>query len=246
MSPSLASSATAPLPSVMYSWRVKALRQWIDEFKAKSSGDGKLRVSDLESLGHLDQYHYRGLVACDEVISTLGLGPDVTVLDVGCGVGGPARYISYKSGCSVVGYDVQEGLIEVGRELTEAVGLASKVDLVCGDATEDMYASANKEKYDAAFSLLVILHIPNRLSVLKAMYEALKPGGSVLIEDMIHLTEEGPFTDREEELLREMVGAHSVSGVAKYRRELMDAGFVDIEFRDLTKVWGPWSQQRSE
>ncbi|KAF4709495.1 hypothetical protein FOZ63_027117, partial [Perkinsus olseni] len=90
MSPSLVSSATAPLPNVMYSWRVKALRQWIDEFKAKSGGDGKLRVSDLDSLGHLDQYHYRGLVACDEVISTLGLGPDVTVLDVGCGVGGPA------------------------------------------------------------------------------------------------------------------------------------------------------------
>ncbi|KAF4750941.1 hypothetical protein FOZ63_012425, partial [Perkinsus olseni] len=90
-------------------------------------------------------------------------------------------------------------------------------------------------RYDAAFSLLVILHIPNRLSVLKAMYEALKPGGSVLIEDMIHLTEEGPFTDREEELLREMVGAHSVSDVEEYRMELMEAGFVDIEFRDLTK-----------
>ncbi|EER09089.1 3-demethylubiquinone-9 3-methyltransferase, putative [Perkinsus marinus ATCC 50983] len=226
----------------MYSWRVKALRSWMGEFKA--DGERQLMVSDLESLGHLDQYHYRGLAACDEVIATLGLGPGMKVLDVGCGVGGPARYISYKSGCSVVGYDVQEELIEVGKEITEAVGLSNKVDLVCGDAAKDMYASENREKFDSAFSLLVILHIPDRIAVLKAMYEALKPGGSVLIEDMVHLTKEGPFTTKEGQLLRDMVGAHKVSDVE--RRDLLEAGFVDIEFRDLTSIWRPWSQQRSD
>lgn len=46
----------------------------------------------------------------------------------------------------MVGYDVQEELIEVGKEITEAVGLSNKVDLVCGDAAKDMYASENREK----------------------------------------------------------------------------------------------------
>ncbi|KAF4664886.1 hypothetical protein FOL47_004900 [Perkinsus chesapeaki] len=243
--PSIMSTSPADtLPDVMYSWRVKALKNWMDDFSADKRKE--LKVEDLESLGHLDQYHYRGLAACDEVIKTLGLGPDVKVLDVGCGVGGPARYISYKSGCSVVGYDVQSGLINIGKELTDAVGLSTKVQLVCGDATKDMYGPANKESYDAAFSLLVILHIPDRIGVLKAMYEAVKPGGTVLIEDMIHVTEEGEFTGREEILLREMVGALSVTDIQRYKQDLEEAGFVDIEFRSLTEVWTPWAQQRSE
>lgn len=53
LSLSTSPSGDTTLPSVMYSWRVKALRSWMGEFKA--DGERQLMVSDLESLGHLDQ-----------------------------------------------------------------------------------------------------------------------------------------------------------------------------------------------
>ena len=96
--------STAPLPepvasitqTAMYNWRVRAV--W-DALAKAGKAEGPIDVEDLSALGHLDQYHYLGTQACDEVIELLGLGPGSTVFDVGSGIGGPARYMAAQSGC---------------------------------------------------------------------------------------------------------------------------------------------------
>ena len=55
----------------------------------------------LEVLCRFDQYHYRGTRAVEEGIARLALGPRHRVLDVGSGLGGPARFIASRAGCAV-------------------------------------------------------------------------------------------------------------------------------------------------
>ena len=92
----------------MYNWRVDALMTALER---RGKASGPLHLEDLTSLGHLDQYHYLGTDACDDVAALLGLRPGVSMLDVGSGIGGPARYLAATTGCSVVGVELQPELV---------------------------------------------------------------------------------------------------------------------------------------
>merc|ERR1719357_1267998 len=95
---------------------------------------GPLNLEDLTALGHLDQYHYLGIEANDHVIDILGLSESVSVLDIGSGIGGPARYIAHKSGCNITGVELQQDLCDAATELSERVpGLSEKLRFECGD-----------------------------------------------------------------------------------------------------------------
>jgi cyclopropane fatty-acyl-phospholipid synthase-like methyltransferase len=196
-------------------------------------------VEDLTALGHLDQYHYLGVEACDHVATILGLGPERHVLDIGSGIGGPARYFAHKTKCTVTGVELQEGLVEAGKILTERVGLAASVDFIAADFTDVAFPT----QYEHFISLLVFLHIPARAKVFNKCSELLKPGGTFVIEDFYELR---PFTDEETAMLRDGVAAVSVVSQQKYRSELEAAGFTDIEFVDLTPIWQQWTKARHE
>ena len=119
------------------------------------------------------------------MIELLGLNEHSTVLDVGSGIGGPARYIAGKSGCSVTGVELQSDLSEAGAELTSRVrGLEGKINFVTGDFVSEKLELPHAS-YDHLISLLVFLHIPDRAALLKRCYDTLTPGGSFVIEDFI-------------------------------------------------------------
>lgn len=226
--------------SDMYDWRVRALMTWIDRNK---NADGSLSMEKLCSAGHLDQYHYLGLAANDEVIKILGLEESMSVLDVGCGVGGPARYLAWKSGASVTGVDIQAQLVEAGNKVSELVGLADKVKLITGDVTDS--SLFEKEQFDVFVSLLVILHIADRKALFASLERGLKPGGAFLIEDMVHIGQE-PFDDNENRIAKDVIGAPMLPSIAEYHAHLTEAGFVDIEFEILTPAWVQWCISRSD
>lgn len=224
------------MPEDMYSWRVDALRNWITE-QEKVLGR-KATMTELSQAGHLDQYHYLALVANDELISILQLNEHDKVLDVGSGIGGPARYISWKSGCEVVGIELQEQLVNTSKEVAESVGL-EKVSYRCMDACR----LTEENLYSAWYSMLVILHIPKapRQVMFARLFDSLKDDGSFLIEDYVQAA---PFTEKELYDLENVVGAAYVPSVNEYRKELEAAGYVDIEFEDVTTTWTEWVDQR--
>lgn len=138
--------------------------------------DAALRVDQLTPF---DQYHYFGTEAVDEALEVLQLQPGSRVLDVGSGIGGPARYIAAKTGAHVTALELQPDLDEVARDLTARCGLSSRVAHVCGNILD----GAAAENYDAVISFLCFLHIPERPKLFAACRAALKPGGVMYVED---------------------------------------------------------------
>ena len=121
-----AMSGSALTRGGMYNWRVAAI---LNALERAGKAEGPLEIADLTALGHLDQYHYLGTAACDEAAVLLGIGPEARVLDVGSGIGGPARYLAHTTGCSVTGVELQADLADAATELTSRVvgGLGERV-----------------------------------------------------------------------------------------------------------------------
>src|SRR5690242_18830164 len=86
----------------------------------------------IAQLSPFDQFHTRGILATAELAHAAGLGPSDRVLDVGCGVGGPARYLAATFGCKVTGIDLSPAFIDAATYLTTRCGLTDRVGFQVG------------------------------------------------------------------------------------------------------------------
>ena len=175
-------------PASMYGWRVSALEAWLE---SKSDGGAKpVTMEMLNEAGHLDQFHYKGIEANEEIMELLQVAASDKLLDVGCGIGGPARYISWKTGCAVDGFDIQADLVEKANEVASLVGLSDRVSFtrmyVCSKEFGQKVASSGA-LYDGYYSILVNLHIPKvpRMRMFENIGRAVKESGALCIEDYI-------------------------------------------------------------
>ena len=191
-----------------------------------------------DALVPLDQWHYHGVDAIRAAAERLGLGPESRVLDVGSGIGGPARALAHTFGCRVTAIELQPELDAIARDLTRRCGLDGRVAHVCGDALTCPIPDA---AFDAVVSWLAVLHIPDRPRLLARLARALRPGGGCLIED---LCMRAPFGPRDLRDLREVVVGVTVTGIDDYARDLRAAGFVDVAATDLPPDWAPYAAAR--
>lgn len=191
-----------------------------------------------EQLFALDQWHYHGTEAIAAAARKLGLGPGSHVLDVGSGVGGPARFLAHTTGCRVTAIELQEPLHEIALDLTRRSGLAGRVTHLCGDALTLTLPSG---AYDSMVSWLAILHIPDRPRLLARLADALRSGGGCYIED---LCRRAPFASRDLADLHRVVCGVTVTSPEDYVRDLHGAGFADVVATDLTGDWAPYAAGR--
>ncbi len=75
-------------------------------------------------LAPLDQFHVRGLAATKELAAQLQIHSGATLLDVGSGLGGPARFLAANYDCQVIGIDLSQAFVDVANTLAERAGLA--------------------------------------------------------------------------------------------------------------------------
>jgi len=198
------------------------------------SEDQPLRV---EQLTPFDQYHYFGTEAVDEAIGALGLNENSRVLDVGSGLGGPARYIAARTGARVTALELQEDLHEVAAELTLRCGLASLVEHRNGNILDGVEAGG----YDAIISFLCFLHIPDRKRLLAACRSALRPDGGIYVEDF---GKPRHHTPAEEEALRVKVQCPYLPTREDYGEQLQAAGFRQASLHDVTESWKRFTADR--
>jgi sarcosine/dimethylglycine N-methyltransferase len=191
-----------------------------------------------EQLFALDQWHYHGTEAIAAAAQTLGLTAASRVLDVGAGVGGPARFLAHTIGCHVTALELQRSLHDIGVDLTRRTGLAGKVTHVCADALSHPFLDAG---FDAVVSFLAIVHIPDRPRLFARLAQALRPGGGCYIED---LCRRAPFAPSDLEDVRHIVYGNSITTIEDYVRDLHAAGFTAVAATDLTPDWAPFAAER--
>jgi SAM-dependent methyltransferase len=131
----------------------------------------KLSVDDLAPIDHL---HARGLPATVELADRLPILPGQNILDIGCAVGGPARYMANRFDCRVSGIDITPGFVEAGQELNRLTGMAEKVDLRTGDGATLPYGN---DEFDGAYCQHVTMNVADRAAFFAEAFRVLKPGG---------------------------------------------------------------------
>lgn len=140
------------------------------------SGHDESRLT-AEMLYPYDQLHGRGLAATKENAAKLNLNELFRVLDVGSGVGGPARYIARTFGCRVDGIDLTEEFVAAAKELTERCGLSDMVTFRQGDALAMPFSDAS---FDAAYCLNVSMNIRDKAGLAREICRVLKPRGRLV------------------------------------------------------------------
>ncbi|MEO7370001.1 MAG: methyltransferase domain-containing protein [Ilumatobacteraceae bacterium] len=190
----------------------------------------------VEQLTPFDNYHYFGTEAVDEAIAALDLKPGMRVLDIGSGIGGPARYMAARSGAHVTALELQPDLDALAAELTNRCGLDGLVAHQCGDILDGLAGT-----YDAVISFLCFLHIADRARLFAACRTALAAGGGLYIEDY---AERRAPTTAESAALALKVQCPSLPSAIEYGAHLRDAGFVDVHVEDVTSQWTAFTSSR--
>jgi SAM-dependent methyltransferase len=143
----------------------------------------------LDALAPYDQFHGRGLEATVEMADALAVRASDHILDVGSGIGGPARYFANRFGCRVTGIDLTAEFCEVARELTRITGLDGRVGFVDGDALAMPFANAS---FDGAFSMNVSMNIADKAALYREMHRVLKAGGWLVLSEIARGTGADP------------------------------------------------------
>ncbi len=137
---------------------------------------------DWRDLSPLDHFHSRGSAATAELAEALAPEPDEHVLDVGCGVGGPARLFAATYKCRVTGIDLTAAAIVAASALSERTGLAEYTRFVVGNALALPFADA---RFDHVATQHAAMNISDRARLYAEIRRVLKPGGRVAIHDVV-------------------------------------------------------------
>jgi ubiquinone/menaquinone biosynthesis C-methylase UbiE len=136
----------------------------------------------IEDLSPLDEFHVGGRQATAELASQMQLQPGLSVLDVGCGIGGPARFIAQQYGCRVTGIDLTEEFVRVARGLTARTGLGTQAHFCRASATALPFPAAS---FGRAYMIHVGMNIEDKAALFANVRCVLKPGGLFAIYDIV-------------------------------------------------------------
>lgn len=179
---------------------------------------------DLANLTHddlsaLDEFHAGGREATRDLAAQMDLHPGLRVLDVGSGIGGPARYFAAEHGCKVTGIDLTEEFVLVSKSLTHRTRLDNAAEFLHGSALALPFEAPT---FDRAYTIHVCMNIADKPALFREVRRVLKTGGIFAIFDLMR-TGEGPIRFPVPWALTE--GTSFVARVNEYRDALAAAGF---------------------
>jgi SAM-dependent methyltransferase len=179
-------------------------------------GKNQLTQSDLSSV---DEFHIGGSEGTLMLAEKLSLTASSKVLDIGCGIGGPARLLSSVIGCKVSGIDLTADYVNAGNELTDQVGLSNSVNLVNASALDIPFPD---DSFDVSYMIHVGMNIVDKEKLFSEAYRVTKPKGvfgiyDVMLESSEELRYPLPWAEEKE--------GSAISSVEDYNAALTKAGF---------------------
>ena len=192
-----------------------------------------------EQLANLDQFHTRGLAATVELAKLAGITARTSVLDVGSGVGGPARFLAATYGCRVMGVDLSEPFVDAARYLTERTGQSGQVSFETASALELPFDDGH---FDVVLLQHVAMNISDRARFYREIRRVLKLSGSFAIFDVV-LNSGDPHYP----VPWARTPATSFLLTAAATREVIEpAGFRTLAWQDDTEAAKAWFAQMRE
>lgn len=153
-----------------------------------------------------------------------GFGPGMSVLDIGCGIGGPAAAIAARTGAHVTGVNISPRQVEIARNRNREPGSAGTLRFELGDAMN--LPAEWSASFDGAYSIEAICHTPDKGRVYQQVADVLRPGGAFVGCDWF--TRDGISADayaRSIEPLCQMLALPYLTSLADLRAGLEAAGF---------------------
>jgi ubiquinone/menaquinone biosynthesis C-methylase UbiE len=198
--------------------------------------DGLARLGKTEStvtaedLAPVDEFHIGGRTATGDLARHLELAASDRVLDIGCGLGGPARQIAAQFGCRVSGIDLTRDYVEAGNVLSGWLKLEGRVSLQQGDALALPFTDGS---FTAAYMLHVGMNIADKSALFAEVARVLRAGARFAIFDVMRTSDGAlsyplPWASTAD--------ANSIASPLHYREALSAIGFDILSERDRRDV----------
>ncbi|PMG39962.1 class I SAM-dependent methyltransferase [Shewanella sp. 10N.286.52.B9] len=173
----------------------------------------------IEDLAPVDEFHIGGRLATDNLFEQLNFSEQGYIVDVGCGLGGAARYLASRYKNRVTGIDLTPEYIETGKALCSWLNLDEYITLEQGSALSMPFQDSS---FDGGYMLHVGMNIDDKVSLFAEIFRVLKPGSTFGVYDIMR--------QNDGELIYPVPWAtegstSKLSTPAQYKQAISDAGF---------------------
>jgi ubiquinone/menaquinone biosynthesis C-methylase UbiE len=192
-------------------------------FEAAGKPRNSLTLGDLAGI---DEFHVGGREATEALAAQLPLRSGMKLLDIGAGIGGPARYFASQHGCDVTGVDLTAEFVRTARALTSRVAPHVAIRFEQASALELPFAP---ESFDGAYLFHVGMNIADKRKLFEESRRVLCGGGWLAMFEMMRAGEGElgfpvPWASSSAESF--------VATAAEYQQALAGAGFTITAQRD--------------
>jgi ubiquinone/menaquinone biosynthesis C-methylase UbiE len=196
----------------------------------------ELKTVDLSAI---DEFHFRGRKATLQLAEKMKLNENARVLDIGSGLGGPARTLAEEYGCHVIGIDLTKTFCDVAGIMSNWVKLSEQTEFLQEDATNLPFGN---NQFDAAMTIHVAMNIAAKDKMYEQARRVMKPGGIFALYDI--LQGEGGEALFPAPWARESSISHLVTP-DEMKKLLSDAGFRILDIHDSTDESLDWIETRT-
>ena len=205
-----------------------------DGLRAEGKDPGRLKPEDTSPV---DQFHIRGRAATLELAQLAGIQPGWQVLDVGGGLGGPARVLAREMRCQVTVLDLTEEFVRVGALLSERMDLAGLVHFRHGDAQDMPFVDG---RFDAVWTQHSTMNIRDKQRLYESARRVLRRGGRLAMHEVVAgpvqpVHYPTPWADSEE--------ASFLLSQEELRSLIGRCGFKELAWQDVTEASREWFER---
>lgn len=201
-------------------------------------GYGPADALGVDELSTFDQLHYHGTDAIDLALHMLGAEAGQHWLEIGSGIGGPARYLAHRGGVQVTALELQPDQHDLAARLTRRCGMHRQIRHLCGNFLDYDFGAS---RFDAVVSWLALYHIPERPRLLRRCHDLLQADGYFYTEDLYAI---GDVDPQQRAALARDLYAVTLPGFDEYQQGLADAGFDIEQCEDMTADWAEFTHAR--